>query len=70
MSNREIGLFFFYFQYILRSTLLHRALYYGKIETQTSYLCMYATRVDEDDKAPSSRYSLLFLDRNVLARNT
>ena len=27
--------------FISRSTLTYRALYYGKIETQTSYLCIY-----------------------------
>jgi len=27
-----------YFQHLLRSTLLYRALYYGKIETQISYI--------------------------------
>jgi len=34
----ESVVFFFCFQYVSRSTLVHRALYYGKIETLTSQL--------------------------------
>ena len=30
--------FFFYFQYVSRSSLVYRALYYRKIETLTSQL--------------------------------
>ena len=33
---RDKSVVLFYFQYLLRSTLLYRALYYGKIETQIS----------------------------------
>ena len=30
--------FFFYFKYVSRSTLVYRALYYGKVGTLTSYI--------------------------------
>ena len=41
LTHQEILKFFSLSQYIWRSTSTYRALYYGKIETQTSYICMY-----------------------------
>ena len=35
---RDESVVFFYFQYVSRSTLVYRPLYYGEIETLTSQL--------------------------------